>query len=50
MYINKFDGTSHQVGHSKLEELYINCSFKKKQNIEDIEAELTEAPKTKFKY
>ena len=44
-YINKGDRTSHQVGHSKLKELDINDLFERKKMIEDMEAEITEAPK-----
>ena len=43
-YINKGDITSHWFGHSDLEELYINDFFERKHIIEDMEAELTEAP------
>ena len=42
-YINKSDITSHWVGHSKLKELDTNDFFERKKNIEDMEAELTEA-------
>ena len=41
--INKGDRTSHWVGHSDLTELDINDLFERKQMIEDVEAELTEA-------
>ena len=40
---------SHWVGHLDLKELYINDLIKRKQMIDDMEAELTEAPK-KIKY
>ena len=42
IYINKNDRTSHQVGHSDLNKLDTNDLFKRKQMIEDMEAELTE--------
>ena len=44
-YKNKGDRTSHWVGDSKLKELDINDFFERKQIIEDMESELTEAPK-----
>ena len=44
-YINKDDRTTHWVVHSDLKELDINDSFERKHMIEDMEAELTEAPK-----
>ena len=47
--INKGDKTSHWVVHSDLKELDINYFFERKHIIEDMESELTEAPK-KFKY
>ena len=47
-YINKGDRTSHWVGHSKIKELGINGFFERKQMIEDMEDELTEA-QTKIK-
>ena len=45
-YINKGDRTSQWVGHSKLKELDINDFLERKHMIDDMEAELTEAPKT----
>ena len=44
-YINKGDITSHWVVHSDITELHINDVFERKQMIEDMEVELTEAPK-----
>ena len=44
-YIKIGDITSHWVGYSKLKELYINDFFERKEVIEDMESELTEAPK-----
>ena len=41
--INKNDRTSHWVGHSDLKYLDTNELFERKQIIEDMEAELTEA-------
>ena len=46
IYITKGDRTSHWVVHSYLKELYINDLFERKQMIEYIKDELTEAPKT----
>ena len=43
--MNKFDRTSHWVGHSKLKVLDINDLFENKQMIEYLEAELTGALK-----
>ena len=45
-YKNKCYRMSHWVGHSDLKELEINDFFERKNVIEDMEAELTEAPKT----
>ena len=44
--INKGDRTSNWVGNSDLKELDINDFFERKQMIEDMEAEMTEAQKT----
>ena len=44
-YINKGDKTSHWVENYKLKELDINDLSERKQIIEDMEAEMTEAPK-----
>ena len=41
--ISKGDRTSHWVGHSKIKELDINDLFERKDMIENLEAELTEA-------
>ena len=43
--INKGDRTSHWVGHSNIKELDINDFLERKNMIEDMEAELTEAKK-----
>ena len=40
-YIRKSDRKDHFVGHSKLKELDINDSYKRKQMNEEMEAELT---------
>ena len=44
-YINKGDRTFHWVVHSDLKELDINDFFERKEIIEDMKAELTEAQK-----
>ena len=44
-HINKGDRASPWIVHSKLNELDINDSCERKQMIEDLEAELTGAPK-----
>ena len=41
--MNKYDRTSHWFGHSDLKELDTIDFLKRKQMIEDMEAELTEA-------
>ena len=43
--INKGDRMSYWVGHSRLKELYVNSLFERKNMIEDMESELTEALK-----
>ena len=43
VYINKGDRRSHWVGHSDRKQWDINDSLKRKQIIEDMEDELTEA-------
>ena len=48
-YLNKGDETSHWGGNSKLKELDTIDSFKIKQMIEDMEAELTEFSETNKK-